>query len=146
MWERKLARSEDADRPAIVQSADATTFARQGTRPPFAVVQEAQWSLGSLHSPTIQRGVGVAIGAGIPPVSPDPRPRFAVGIALAADRLVPLAEAERFAVAQAHLVVIARLLREDAWQGMLVIVRQDSGAIVERTIVSASVDAEEPAG
>jgi hypothetical protein len=68
-------------------------------------------------------------------------PRFAVGIVLVADRVVRLAEAERLVVAQAHMVVIARLLRDDDWQGTVVILRQSDGAIVERTIVSAAIDA-----
>jgi hypothetical protein len=39
------------------------------------------------------------------------------------------------------MIVIARLLRDDDWQGTVVILRQSDDAIVERTFVSATIDA-----
>jgi hypothetical protein len=61
--------------------------------------------------------------------------------ALRQDRVAVLAQTDCFAVAQAEQLVIARLLREGAWPVVVVIVRLDDGAVLERLLVSTGLDA-----
>ena len=70
-----------------------------------------------------------------------PRARYQIGIALRQDRVAVLAEADCFALAQAQEVVIAQVLREGAWPVVVVIVRLDDGAVLDRLFVSAGLDA-----
>src|SRR5689334_3596853 len=77
--------------------------------------------------------------AGRPPVAPGaarmaavPRVRYQVGLALAHGRVAVLAEADGSALAQAHQLVIARLLRDGPWPAVVVIVRQADGVMMAR--------------
>lgn len=70
-----------------------------------------------------------------------PRARYQIGIALRQDRVAVLAEADCFGLAQAKLVVIGRLLREGDWPVVVVVVRLDDGAVLDRLLVSSALDA-----
>jgi hypothetical protein len=74
-------------------------------------------------------------------MAPVPRARYQIGIALRQDRVAVLAEADCFALAQAKEVVIAQVLRAGAWSAVVVIVRLDDGAVLDRLLVSAALDA-----
>jgi hypothetical protein len=69
-----------------------------------------------------------------------PCARYQVGLALDHDHVAVLAEADCFALAQAHQIVIARLLRADAGPRLVVIVRVDDGAVLEWRFVAAAPD------
>jgi hypothetical protein len=70
-----------------------------------------------------------------------PHARFQVGIALDHDRVAVLAEADCFALAQAQQIVLGRALCAGAWAAVVVIVRLDDGAVLDRLLVSPRLDA-----
>jgi hypothetical protein len=74
-------------------------------------------------------------------MAPSPSARYQIGIALRQDRVAVLAEADCFALAQAKEVVIAQVLREGAWSVVIVIVRLDDGAVLDRQLVRGALDA-----
>lgn len=74
-------------------------------------------------------------------MDPSPHARYQIGIALDHDRVAVLAEADCFALAQAHQVVIARMLQEGIWLAVVVIVRLEDGAVLDRLLVSAAHNA-----
>jgi hypothetical protein len=74
-------------------------------------------------------------------MAPFPHARYQVGIALRQDRVAVPAQADCFALAQAQQVVIGRLLRHGDWAAIVVIVRLDDGAVLDRLLVSAALDA-----
>jgi hypothetical protein len=70
-----------------------------------------------------------------------PQARYQIGIALDHDRVAVLAEADGFAVAQANQVVIAHLLRDGAWPVIVAVVRLDDGVVLDRQVVTGTLDA-----
>jgi hypothetical protein len=74
-------------------------------------------------------------------MDPIPHARYQIGIALDHDRVAVLAEADCFALAQAKQIVIAQLLREGFWPAVVVIVRLDDGAVLDRQLVTGQIDA-----
>jgi hypothetical protein len=72
---------------------------------------------------------------------PSPRARYQIGIALAHDRVVVLAESDCFALAQAQQTVLACVLRGGPWPAVVVIVRGDDGAVLDRLPVAIGRDA-----
>jgi hypothetical protein len=74
-------------------------------------------------------------------MDPIPHARYQIGIALDHDRVAVLADADCFALAQAKQIVIAQLLREGFWPAVVVIVRLDDGAVLDRQLVTGQIDA-----
>jgi hypothetical protein len=74
-------------------------------------------------------------------MDPIPHARYQIGIALDHDRVAVLADADCFALAQANQIVIAQLLREGFWPAVVVIVRLDDGAVLDRQLVTGQIDA-----
>jgi hypothetical protein len=74
-------------------------------------------------------------------MAPAPAARYQVGLALTHDRVAVLVDAECFALAQAHQLVIACLLREGVWPVVVVIVRRDDGMVLDRLRVAAAHNA-----
>ena len=68
-------------------------------------------------------------------MDPIPAARYQVGIALNPDRVAVLADAGRFALAQAHQIVITQLLRGGAWPVVVVIVRLNDSAVLDWQLV-----------
>jgi hypothetical protein len=61
--------------------------------------------------------------------------RFQIGVECKPGRIARLADAETFALAEAHLIAFAALLRAGDWRGTLVIVRHADAAVLERRIL-----------
>ncbi len=69
-------------------------------------------------------------------MAPCARARYQVGLALAHDRVVVLADADCFVVAQAHQLVLARLFRDGGLPVVIVIVRREDGAVLDQMRVA----------
>jgi hypothetical protein len=63
------------------------------------------------------------------------RTQFRIGVEFKPGFVTRLVWADTFALAQAHLIVFARLLRAGGWRGTLVIVRESDAVVLERVVI-----------